>query len=101
MDGLKITLGSVGGMPRRMNGGVTFLLVLRGTAELEHNGQRCTLSKNDVAVLGQGDLFALSGEKPNVLLFVSVSGEYMLQHLPGVLAGAIQCNSCGVDCQWQ
>jgi len=99
MDGLKITLGSVGGMPRRMNGGVTFLLVLRGTVELEHNGQRCTLSKNDVAVLGQGDLFALSGEKPNVLLFVSVSGEYMLQHLPGVLAGAIQCNSCGVDQQ--
>jgi len=97
MEGLTITLGSVGGMPRQMNNGITFLLVLRGALDLEHNGQRYTLSKNDVVVLGQGDLFALSGQKPNVLLFINVSGEYMLQHLPGALSGAIRCSSYGLD----
>jgi len=97
MDGLKITLGSVKGMPRRMSDGIIFLLVLRGSVELEHNGSLYALGNNDIVVLEQGDLFALSGKKNNVLLFINISGEYILKHLPNFLKGAIRCNSCNPD----
>ena len=93
MDGLKVTLGNIGAMPRQMNNGIAFLLVLRGTIGLEHNGKTFALQENDVVVLEQGDLFALSSQKNNVVLFIHMSGEYTSNHLPNSLINTIQCNS--------
>ena len=94
MDWCKITLGNVGGISRQMNSGITFLLVLKGTIELEDNGKSYTLGKNDVVVLNHGDLFAISGKRENGLLLINISRDYFNQHLPNYLAGSFRCNSC-------
>ena len=93
MNWCKITLGNVSGISRQMNNGITFLLVLKGSIELENNGQCYSLGKNDVVVLNHGDLFSISGKRENGLLFINISRDYFIQHLPGYLSGSFQCNS--------
>jgi len=94
MDGIKITLENIDRIPRQMNSGILFLLILRGSIELEHNSETYTMGKNDVVILEHGDLFALSGKKSNVLLLINIFGEYATKNLPNYLNGAIRCNSC-------
>ena len=93
MNGCKITLGNVGGISRQMNSGITFLLVLKGAIALEINGQGYSLSKNDVVVLNHGELFSVAGRRENALLFINISREYFIQHLPDYLNSSFQCNS--------
>ena len=94
MNWCKITLGNVSGISRQMNNGITFLLVLKGSIKLEINGQAYSPDKNDVVILNHGDLFSISGKRENGLLFINISNDYFIQHLPAYLSGSFQCNSC-------
>lgn len=93
METAQINLGNIENTGKRLNDGITILLMLRGSMALESGNVSCKLSKNDIAVISPGDIYSLRSRQSNVVLILTMPKAYLERQCPESLRHAYCCCS--------
>ncbi|MDR1514606.1 MAG: helix-turn-helix domain-containing protein [Synergistaceae bacterium] len=91
-----LTMQSVGALPRSMMRGIGVFMILKGSAVLEVNGVSFDLSADDIALVNNKDIYAVSSQasgSADIALVLWIFDTFLERECPEMLDFRYDCNS--------